>query len=495
MNILILNGSPKGKNSITLQTVEYLKILFPEHTYEILHVGQRIRSLENDFSEARQALEQAELILFCYPVYTFLVPAQLHRFIELIRENGVDLSGKFASQISTSKHFYDTTAHRFISDSCQDLHLRYIRGLSADMEDILTKKGQKEARSFFRFLLWNMQNGFYETGLVRNNKTTFHPVIASDVRETMVKDKLHVALVTDYNPSASPQELVAMIRRFEKRLPGTCERINLHEFPFQGGCMGCFHCASDGACVYKDGFDSFLRQHINSADAVIFAFTIRDHSMGYRFKLYDDRQFCNGHRTVTMGKPVGYLVDGELAAEENLRTLIEARAQVGGNYLAGIATDQNDPDAEIDQLVKTVVYAVRNRYTQPQNFYGVGGLKIFRDLIYQMQGLMKEDHRFYKEHGFYDFPQKKKGRIAGMYLVSALMSNETLRKKIKIDMTDGMMLAYRKVIEQAEKEYDREKTAQKEYDREKAAQEEYDREKAAQKEQSHEKAAMQERRA
>ena len=176
-----------------------------------------------------------------------------------------------------------------------------------------------------------------------------------------------------------------------------------------------------------------------------------------------------------MGKPVGYLVDGELAAEENLRTLIEARAQVGGNYLAGIATDQNDPDAEIDRLVKTVVYAVRNRYTQPQNFYGVGGLKIFRDLIYQMQGLMKEDHRFYKEHGFYDFPQKKKGRIAGMYLVSALMSNETLRKKIKIDMTDGMMLAYRKVIEQAEKEYDREK--------------------AAQKEQSHEKAAMQERRA
>ena len=462
MNILILNGSPKGKNSITLQTVEYLKVLFPEHAYEILHVGQRIRSLENDFSEARQALERAKLILFCYPVYTFLVPAQLHRFIELIRENGVDLSGIFASQTSTSKHFYDTTAHRFISDRCQDLHLRYIRGLSADMEDILTKKGQKEARSFFRFLLWNMQNGFYETDLVRHNETVFHPVIAADVKETTVKDKLQVALVTDYDPAAPPQALTAMIRRFEKRLPGSCERINLHEFPFQGGCLGCFHCASNGTCVYKDGFDSFLRQHINSADAVIFAFTIRDHSMGYRFKLYDDRQFCNGHRTVTMGKPVGYLIDGDLTAEENLRTLIEARAQVGGNFLAGVATDQNDPDAETDRLVKTLVYAVRNRYTQPQNFYGVGGLKIFRDLIYQMQGLMKEDHRFYKEHGFYDFPQKKMGRIAGMYLVSAMMNNEKLRKKIKIDMTDGMMMAYRKVIEQAEKEQSREKAALKE---------------------------------
>ena len=171
--------------------------------------------------------------------------------------------------------------------------------------------------------------------------------------------------------------------------------------------------------------------------------------MGYRFKLYDDRQFCNGHRTVTMGKPVGYLVDGNLSEEENLRTLMEARAQVGGNYLAGIASNQTDPDEEIDRMVRTLVYAVLHHYTQPQNFYGVGGLKIFRDLIYEMQGLMKEDHRFYKEHGFYDFPQKKKGRIAGMYLVSAMMNSEKIQKKMNFSMTDGMMMPYRKVLDQA----------------------------------------------
>ena len=84
MNILVLNGSPSGSESITLQTVEYLKILFPQHSYEILNVGQKIRSFEKDFSEAEAALSRAELILFCYPVYTFLVPAQLHRFIELM---------------------------------------------------------------------------------------------------------------------------------------------------------------------------------------------------------------------------------------------------------------------------------------------------------------------------------------------------------------------------------------------------------------------------
>ena len=149
MKILILNGSPAGGDSITLQTAEYLKIFFPDHEYETLHVGQQIRSIEKDFTESREMLEAADLLLFCYPVYTFLVPAQLHRFLELIRESGVDLSGKYASQITTSKHFYDMTAHRFIEDFCADLKLKYVTGLSADMEDILTEQGQEEAKDFF----------------------------------------------------------------------------------------------------------------------------------------------------------------------------------------------------------------------------------------------------------------------------------------------------------------------------------------------------------
>ena len=160
--------------------------------------------------------------------------------------------------------------------------------------------------------------------------------------------------------------------------------------------------------------------------------------MGYRFKLFDDRQFCNGHRTVTMGKPVAYLVNGVLEGEPNLRTLMEARAQVGGNYLAGMATD----NALIDQTAVKLAYAVERGYLPPKDFYGVGGMKIFRDLIYQMQGLMREDHRFYKEHGFYDFPQKKLGRVVGMYAVGAMMQNENFRKKAGNKMNEGMTILY-----------------------------------------------------
>ena len=110
MNVLVLNGSPAGKYSVTLQTVLYLEKCFPSCTFEVLHVGQRIRGMEKDFAPCAEALEKADLILFCYPVYTFLVPAQLHRFIELMKERRPDIAGKFATQISTSKHFYDTGA-------------------------------------------------------------------------------------------------------------------------------------------------------------------------------------------------------------------------------------------------------------------------------------------------------------------------------------------------------------------------------------------------
>ena len=458
MNILVINGSPAGDNSITLQTMLYIEKHFPEHEYVQLNAGQRIRSFEKDFSEAAQALAAADLLLFCYPVYTFLVPAQLHRFIELIKENGVDLRGKYATQITTSKHFYDTTAHTFIEENCADLGMKVLHGLSADMDDLLKDRGRHEAMTFFARTLWAVRKGLRDdlpAAAVRpanakpgDEQAACAPDSPTAAKPKKAKKKLsegRIVIVTDL--AESNTSLAAMIRRFRAVSPYETDVVNLRDFPFAGGCLGCFHCAADGTCIYRDGFDRFLRENIQTADATVYAFTIKDHSMGYRFKLYDDRQFCNGHRTVTMGKPVGYLVDGAFSAEPNLRTLIEARAQVGGNHLAGIAENEGDTFRQIDSMALRLAYAIRHRYSQPANFYGVGGLKIFRDLIYQMQGMMREDHRFYKKHGFYDFPQKKKGRIAGMYLVGAMMNSKTLSKKIGTNMTKGMLMPYKKVLE------------------------------------------------
>ena len=161
MRILVINGSPKGSHSVTLQTVNYLQLLHPAHTFEVLHAGQRIKALEKDFSPALEALAKADLLLFAYPVYTFVAPCQLHRFIELMKQHQADVACKWASQLTTSKHFYDITAHRYIQDICGDLKLKYVRGLSADMDDLLTEKGQREARDFFDYLLWSVENNSF----------------------------------------------------------------------------------------------------------------------------------------------------------------------------------------------------------------------------------------------------------------------------------------------------------------------------------------------
>ena len=449
MKIAVINGSPKGKYSITLQTVLYLQRKFPEHTFEVLHAGQKIKSLEKNFAEAKNLMESADAVLFSYPVYTFLAPSQLHRFMELTKANGVRLQDKFATQISTSKHFYDVTAHKYIEENALDLGMGYIRGLSADMEDLLTAKGQEEAEKFFARFLWAAGENICVRKTERDQPFVPAPATVPETAGEKRTDKDIVILTDNTDPASN---LGSMIARFQAQLPYESRIVNIAEYPLAGGCLGCFRCAVSEKCVYKDGFDTFLRENIQKADAIIYAFAISDHSMGARFKMYDDRNFCNGHRTVTVGMPVGYLVSGRYEAEHNLRTLIEARSETGGNFLAGVATDEQATDTRVDQLAKSLTFALETGHTAPQNFWGVGGMKIFRDLIYQMRGMMRADHKFYKKQGIYDFPQKKKLTSLKMYMVGMLLSNEKILQKMGNQMNEGMLAPYTKLFEQMDRE-------------------------------------------
>lgn len=171
MNILIINGSPKGKKSVTYQTSRFLEKLYSNHNFNTLNVSQKIKSYERDFTEIEQAIEKASLIIFSYPVYTFLAPYQLHRFIEIMHEKNISLKGKFATQITTSKHFYDITAHKYIEQNLNDFGVNIIEGFSADMEDLLSKKGQEQAEMFFEKVLFDMKNDIHKTHQVAMRKS------------------------------------------------------------------------------------------------------------------------------------------------------------------------------------------------------------------------------------------------------------------------------------------------------------------------------------
>ena len=450
MKILVINGSPKGNNSITLQTLLFLEKLFIEHQFTFLNVGQKIKHYEKNFDEIKEELENTDIIIFSYPVYTFLVPYQLYRFIELLKENNVNIKNKFATQVSTSKHFYDITAHKFVEENCLDLGLKYIKGLSADMEDLIEKKGQDDAINFFNYLIFCAENNL-NIKENANNKKIEKIVYKRKTEDNGANNKEKDILILT-NCSDKDESLRNMIEDFKSIFPYKTREINIRDYKFHGGCLGCFGCAITGKCVYKDGFDDFLRKDIQTADAIIYAFSIENHYTHSSFKLYEDRQFCNGHRMVTEEMPVGYIISGDYDKEYNLQTLVESRCEVGGNFLTHVANDCNrDAYDELLKLSSIMKYAIDNKCTRPKNFYGVGGMKIFRDLIYVMQGLMKEDHKYYKKHNVYDFPQKQRMKMLQIKLVGALISIPSMQSKMKNKMNEYILMPYKKIIDNASK--------------------------------------------
>ncbi|MHB8970779.1 MAG: NAD(P)H-dependent oxidoreductase [Pirellulaceae bacterium] len=95
MKIVVLNGSPKGMNSVTMHYVLYLQKRFPEHDFLIHNVCQDITKLEENedqFREVVSTMEASDVVLWAFPLYFLLVHAHYKRFIELLFERRADAS-------------------------------------------------------------------------------------------------------------------------------------------------------------------------------------------------------------------------------------------------------------------------------------------------------------------------------------------------------------------------------------------------------------------
>ncbi|MCP4724135.1 MAG: NAD(P)H-dependent oxidoreductase, partial [bacterium] len=153
MEIIVLNGSPKGKVSVTMQYIRYLQWKFPQHEIKIINIAQKLRKIEKDenyFQEIIDDIRRSDGIIWAFPVYIYLVPSNYKRFIELIWERQVEdaFKDKHTIVLSTSKHFYDHTAHNYIHAICDDLNMRYVDFYSADMYDL----NEEDKRKNFIFL-------------------------------------------------------------------------------------------------------------------------------------------------------------------------------------------------------------------------------------------------------------------------------------------------------------------------------------------------------
>jgi len=84
MKIIVLNGSPKGMTSVTMQYVHYIQNKFPQHELKFINISQRIKKIETDMRSFQEILDEvkgSDGVLWASPVYFFLVPSNYKRFI------------------------------------------------------------------------------------------------------------------------------------------------------------------------------------------------------------------------------------------------------------------------------------------------------------------------------------------------------------------------------------------------------------------------------
>jgi multimeric flavodoxin WrbA len=233
--------------------------------------------------------------------------------------------------------------------------------------------------------------------------------------------------------------------------------INLHRVDIKGGCLGCIQCGYDYQCSYgnQDEYVRFYKDHVNNADILVFTGTIQDRYLSSRWKMFFDRSFFNTHTPSLMGKQVGFIISGPLKQIPNLRQILEAYTEWQQANLVDIVTDEEEDsqvlDSQLQHLAERFIDLAEKNYIKPKTFLGVGGMKIFRDDVWgKLRFPFQADHQFYKNHGFYDFPQKdyKNRMIVTLLMLLTkipFMRKEIYRKRMREEMVKPLQRVVQRV--------------------------------------------------
>ena len=418
MNFIILNGSPKGENSVTMQYVDFIRKKFPQHSFTRIDVAQRIRSIETDAEEFGAIVAQvaeADAVIWAFPVYYFLVSAQYKRFLELIFERKAEhaFKGKYTAALSTSIHFFDHTAHNYINAVCDDMGMNYVGGYSAEMQDLFSETERQRLLVFMRNFLVAIENMEMCSKKFSPLQPILNEYVEATARFRVGNMGKRIIVVTDAKPDQT--KLTHMVERFVSSFSSPIDFVNLRELDIKGGCLGCMKCGYDNTCVYsgKDGYIDFFEKRIKAADIIVFAGAIQDRYLSSLWKIFFDRSFYNNHTPALLGKQFGFIISGPLAQVSNLRQILEAYVEVQGANLIDIVTDEHELPEQIDRQLsqlatKGVRYAEQN-FAKSPTFFAVAGHKIFRDAIWSsLRFPFVADHKYYSRKNLYDFPQNSR---------------------------------------------------------------------------------------
>ncbi len=455
MKIVVLNGSPKGEVSVTVQYVRYLQKQFPGHELKILSVAHEINGIERDQAKWQAVIDEVQScdgVLWATPVYFFLVPSQLKRFIELIWERRAEdvFREKYAAALVTSIHCMDHTAMNYLAGISEDLHMRFVGGFTPASDDLEISQERTNlvnfAASFFHAIETKSPT-LRIFAPVNRGLGEYRPTIAAAPKTGSRK----IVLVTDGNDPES--NLGRMIAAFQRLLSNPVEVIDLNAIDIKGGCMGCIHCGYDNTCAYQDGLKQFIQEKLIPAEAIIFAGAIKDRYLSSRWKRYFDRSFVFGHTSYLHGKQVGFLISGPLRQLPNLRQLFETYVQAQRCTLAGFATDEDEAaeavTAGLQALADRLAWGLEHDLQAPPTYMSYGLNLLFREFVPMTSGIFKADHLFYKKHGMYKDRHKDWRHRIGNLMFTAMNSVPSWRREFQKRMKQGMVAGLKRIVDGA----------------------------------------------
>ena len=458
MKILVLNGSPKGKESITLQYVNYIQKKIHTHSYEVENISQRIKRIEKDesvFQEIIQKIDDADAVIWAVPLYVCLVPSQYKRFIELIWERKANsvFKNKYTAVITTSIHFYDHTANNYMRAVCEDLEMKFIDYLSPHMHSLQQEEGRQNTVKFAENFFDTIKNQLPVSRLYYPVKKSNFSYQAKKVEQKISCKGEKILIITDDTNKKSNSS--KMLAQFKSNFVEDIEVVNIRELDIKGGCLGCIQCGYDYTCQYngKDEFTEFYREKIIQADILVLVGTITDRFLSARWKMFFDRAFFNTHTSTMISKQMLYLISGSLSQTPNMSEIFVALAQIQKANLLDFVTDESENSEAIDKLIavssQKVISFSKQKVIREADFLGVGGMKIFRDDIY---GILRfpfiADYKAYKKLGIMKFSHRKiKYKITNTIMVILSKIPKVRERIYKDKIIPGMVEPLKKIVE------------------------------------------------
>lgn len=457
MKIVVLNGSPKGELSVTLQYVQYIRKKFPQHEFSVHHVSQKINSIEKNDSTFNDIIEDvgnSDAVWWSTPIYVCLIPSQYKRFIELIHEKGAEdaFRDKYTAVMATSIHFYDHTGVNYMHAVCDDLNMKFVDFFSPDMFDLHKEEQRAKLITFAGDFFDAAVNGFpaakaYSPLVYRD--FAYEP---GDPPTTVDAAGKKILVLTDSGDKDS--NLAKMVKRFREAFSQPVDVVDINELDIKGGCLGCCECGFDNRCVYtgKDDYIDFYNEKVKGADIVVYAGCIVDRYLSSRWKRFYDRRFFSTHIPTQKGKQIAFIVSGPLSQVPNLREVLTALTEIDQANLTGIVTDEFGESDRIDDLLQNLasrlVRNALNGYFRPATFLGVGGRKIFRDDVWsRLRFPFIADHEYYEKNGMYDFPDMDSPQARfSLEMIEAVKEPET-REKIRKIIKSQMVEPFKRIVE------------------------------------------------